>query len=206
MNLVLYALGAFATSFYIRYHGIDIDIANRFNALVFGAGGGIGMLVGGILGDRAARGGAAGRLRLATLGALIAGPLFWLALEQPRGMAWRFALCLFCAVVSIYLYYSSVYAAIHDLVPAEVRGMAMSVYFFVFYIFTALGLVFFGRLSDAMAARALATGVTAAESRALGLHDALYSMPVFCALLVVVLFVASRTAAADAPGTQRSGA
>jgi MFS family permease len=206
MNLVLYALGAFATSFYIRYHGIDIDIANRFNALVFGAGGGIGMLVGGILGDRAARGGAAGRLRLATLGALIASPLFWLALEQPRGMAWRFALCLFCAVVSIYLYYSTVYAAIHDLVPAEVRGMAMSVYFFVFYIFTALGLVFFGRLSDSMAARALATGVTAAESRALGLHDALYSMPVFCALLVVVLFMASRTAAADALGTQRSGA
>jgi hypothetical protein len=49
-----------------------------------------------------------------------------------------------------------------------------------------------------MAARALATGVTAAESRALGLHDAMYTMPVFCAVLVVVLFVASRTADADA--------
>jgi MFS family permease len=206
LNLVMYAVAAFATSFYIRYHGIDIDIANRFNALVFGAGGGIGMLVGGILGDRAARGGAAGRLRLATLGALIAGPLFWLALEQPRGLAWRFALCLFCAVVAIYLYYSTVYAAIHDLVPAEVRGMAMSVYFFVFYIFTALGLVFFGRLSDSMAARALATGVTAAESRALGLHDAMYTMPVFCAVLVVVLFVASRTADADARTAQGGAA
>ncbi len=198
MNLVLYAVSAFATSFYIRYHGLDIDIANRYNALVFGAGGGIGMIVGGVLGDRAARGGASGRLRLAMRGALIAAPLFWIALEQPRGMAWRFALCLFCAVVAIYLYYSTVYAAIHDLVPADVRGMAMSVYFFVFYIFTALGLVFFGRLSDAMAARALATGVTAAESRALGLHDAMYTMPVFCAALVMVLFVASRTAAADA--------
>ena len=204
LNLVMYAVGAFATSFYIRYHGADIDIANRFNALVFGAGGGLGMLVGGIFGDRAARGGAAGRLRLATLGVLVAGPLFWLALEQPRGMAWRFALCLFVAVVAIYLYYGTVYAAIHDLVPAEVRGMAMSVYFFVFYIFTALGLVFFGRLSDTMAARALATGVTAAESRALGLHDAMYSMPVLCAVLVVVLFVASRTADADARTAQRA--
>ena len=204
LNLAMYAVSAFATSLYIRYHGVDIDIANRFNALVFGAGGGIGMLVGGFLGDRAARGGAAGRLRLAAVGALIAGPLFWLALEQPRGVAWRFALCLFFAVVSMYLYYSTVYAAIHDLVPAKVRGMAMSVYFFVFYLVTALGLVFFGKLSDGMAARALATGVTAAESRALGLHAAMYTIPVFCAMLVVVLFVASRTAAADVALTQRS--
>jgi len=204
MNFVLYAVSAFSTSFYIRYHGLDIDIANRFNALVFGAGGGLGMIVGGIFGDQAGRGGAAGRLRLAALGAVIATPLFWLALEQPRGMAWRFALCLFLAVLSLYLYYSTVYAAIHDLVPANVRGMAMSVYFFAFYLCTAIGLVFFGRLSDAMAARALATGVTSAESQALGLHSAMYAMPVFCAVLVVVLFIASQTADTDAADAERS--
>jgi MFS family permease len=97
-----------------------------------------------------------------------------------------------------------VYAAIHDLVPSGRRGMAMSVYFFVFYLVTALGLVLFGRLSDAMAARALATGVTVPESRALGLHDALYAMPLLCALLVVVLYVASRTAARDARAARGS--
>ncbi len=198
MNLVLYCVSAFSTSFYIRYHGLDIDYANRFNALVFGVGGGLGMLLGGWLGDRAGRKGAAGRLRLATLGSLIAAPLFWLALEQPRGDAWAFAGYLFAAVLSIYLYYSTVYAAIHDIVPAAIRGMAMSVYFFVFYVFTAIGLIFFGRLSDSMAARALATGVTPAESRALGLHDAMYVMPLFCAVLVAVLYVASRTASRDA--------
>ncbi len=198
MNLVLYCVSAFSTSFYIRYHGLDIDYANRFNAMVFGLGGGLGMVLGGWLGDRAGRKGAAGRLRLATLGCLIAAPLFWLALEQPRGDAWGFAGYLFAAVLSIYLYYSTVYAAIHDIVPAAMRGMAMSVYFFVFYIFTAIGLVFFGRLSDSMAARALASGVTPAESRALGLHDAMYVMPLFCAVLVAVLYVASRTASRDA--------
>jgi uncharacterized iron-regulated membrane protein len=78
------------------------------------------------------------------------------------------------------------------------RGMAMSVYFFVFYIFTAIGLIVFGRLSDTMAARAVATGVTAAEGRALGLHSAMYAMPLCCAALVVVLYVASRIAARDA--------
>ncbi len=198
LNLVMYAVSAFSTSFYIRYHGLDIDYANRFNAFVFGGGGGLGMLLGGWLGDRAGRRGAAGRLRLATLGVLIAAPMLWLALEQPRGDAAGFAGYLFAAVLAIYFYYSTVYAAIHELVPARMRGMAMSVYFFVFYVFTAIGLIGFGRLSDAMAARALATGVTAAESRALGLHDAMYAMPLFCALLVVVLFMASRSAARDA--------
>ena len=204
MNLVMYAIGAFSTSFYIRYHGLDIDYANRYNALVFGLGGGIGMLAGGWIGDRAGRRGAAGRLRLAMLGSLIAAPLFWLALEQPRGDAAGFAGYLFPAVVAIYLYYSTVYASIHDLVHPSRRGMAMSVYFFVFYIFTAIGLVLFGRLSDAMAARALASGVTAAESRALGLHDAMYVMPLLCAALVIVLYVASRTAARDAGRVQQS--
>ena len=194
MNLVMYAVSAFSTSFYIRYHGLDIDIANRFNATVFGLGGGLGMLVGGWLGDRASRRGAAGRLQLAGVGCLIAAPLLWLALEQPRGSAAGFAGYLFAAVLAIYFYYSTVYAAIHDLVPPGMRGMAMSVYFFVFYVFTAIGLVVFGRLSDRLAARALATGVTVAESRALGLHDAMYTMPLLCAALAVVLYVASRSA------------
>ena len=198
LNLVMYAIGAFSTSYYIRYHGLDIDIANRFNALVFGGGGGVGILLGGWLGDRAGRAGAAGRLRLAMVGCAMAVPLLWLALEQPRGMPWGFAAYLFAAVLSLYFYYSSVYAAIHDLVPSRVRGMAMSVYFFVFYIFTAIGLIAFGKLSDAMAARALATRVTAAESRAVGLHDAMYAMPICGAALVVVLYFASRTAARDA--------
>ncbi len=198
MNLVMYAVGAFSTSFYIRYHGLDIDIANRFNAVVFGVGGGLGMLLGGLLGDRAGRRGPAGRLRLATLGCLLAAPMLWLALEQPRGDATGFAGYLFVAVLAIYFYYSTVYASIHDLVPAGRRGMAMSVYFFVFYIFTAIGLVVFGRLSDAMATRAIAMGASVVESRALGLHDALYAMPLSCAALVIVLYVASRTAARDA--------
>ena len=197
MNLVMYAVGAFSASFYIRYHGLDIDIANRYNAVVFGLGGGLGTLIGGWLGDRAGRRGAAGRLRLATIGCLFAAPLFWLALEQPRGSAAGFAGYLFVAVLALYFYYSSVYAAIHDLVPSGMRGTAMSVYFFVFYVFTAIGQLVFGKLSDAMAARALATGVTVAESRALGLHDAMYTMPLFCAALAVVLYVASRSAARE---------
>lgn len=196
MNLALYAVSAFSTSLYLRHHGLDIAHANSWNALVFGGGGGLGMLLGGWLGDRAARGGAASRLRLGMAGALVATPLFWMAVVQPQGAASAYAWWLFAAVVAIYPYYSSTYAAIHDLVPARMRGLAMSVYFFVFYVFTAIGLLLFGRLSDAMAARAVAAGATAEASRAIGLHDAMYAIPWFCGALVLVLFMAARAAAA----------
>jgi MFS family permease len=197
VNLVLYAVSAFATSYYLRYHGVDIAVANRFNALVFGLGGGLGMLLGGWLGDRAGARGPSARLRLAAIGAGLAAPMLWLAVAQPRGSAWGFALCLFAAVCCIYLYYSTVYAAIHELVPPTVRGTAMSVYFFVFYVFTAIGLLLFGWLSDAMAAKALGAGATLVESKALGLHDALAILPLLCVALVGVLLLAARSAAAQ---------
>jgi MFS family permease len=197
VNLVLYAVSAFATSYYLRYHGVDIAVANRFNALVFGLGGGVGMLLGGWLGDRAGARGPSARLRLAAIGAGLAAPMLWLAVAQPRGSAWGFALCLFAAVCCIYLYYSTVYAAIHELVPPTVRGTAMSVYFFVFYVFTAIGLLLFGWLSDAMAAKALRAGATLVESKALGLHDALAILPLLCVALVGVLLLAARSAAAQ---------
>jgi len=196
LNLVLYALSVFSTSFYIRYHGLSIDYATRYNAIVTMVGGGLGMLIGGWLGDRFGRRGASARLLVAMGGVLLAIPFFWGALEAARGDAIVSAACLGGAVLLTYCYYSSVYAAIHDLVPSTLRGTAMSVYFLVFYLFTALGLVVFGGLSDAMAARALATGVTAAESRAIGLHDAMYAIPASCVLLVLVLFGASRSARA----------
>jgi hypothetical protein len=97
----------------------------------------------------------------------------------------------------MYMYYSCVYATIQDVVEPQMRGIAMSVYFFVFYIFTAIGLVFFGQLSDARSAAALAGGATAADARAFGLHDALYVVPVVSVLVSLVLFVGSRSANAD---------
>ena len=70
-------------------------------------------------------------------------------------------------------------------------------YFFVFYVFTALGLVAFGKLSDARSAHALATGMSPADARAFGLHDALYSVPIISVALVCILWLGSRTAARD---------
>lgn len=196
-NLNTYALSAFNTSYLIRFHGLNIDIANRFSGAIFGIGGAIGMIAGGWIGDRSARGGPGGRMRLAAIGSLLTVPLTWIALEQPAGNAWGYAMLMLVSVGVMYVYYTNVMATIYDLVEPRERGTAMAVYFFVFYLFIAVGLLAFGRLSDDLAARALATGLTAAESRSAGLHGALYAIPVISVLLTLVLWAGARTAPAD---------
>src|SRR5262249_42397678 len=51
LNLNMYALGSFLTSYLMRFHHLDIDHANRFSAVIYGFGGGLGMMLGGWLGD-----------------------------------------------------------------------------------------------------------------------------------------------------------
>ena len=196
-NLMMYALSAFLTSFLIRYPGLNIDIANRFSATIVGVGGAIGMIVGGLLGDALMKRSPGARLLVGAAACLITAPLTLVALQQPRGSYWTFAACMFTASGFLYVYYSTVYATIQDIVEPRLRGIAMSTYFFVFYIFTALGLVGFGRFSDARIAVAVAAGSSAADARALGLHDALFSLPVLAILVALILWCGSRTADRD---------
>jgi MFS family permease len=197
LNLIMYALAAFVTSYLVRYHGLGFGPATRVSGAVYGVAGGIGILLGGWMADRAARAQVQGRLQLAgaVLGA--SAPLAWLALAQGRGEVVPFAIFLTLVCICFYCYYPSVYATIQDVIEPRTRGMAMAVYFFVFYLFTAAGLFGFGRLSDGLAARALAAGLSAAEASASGLHGALYSIPVLAALLALVLWAGSRHVASD---------
>jgi hypothetical protein len=73
----------------------------------------------------------------------------------------------------------------------------MAVYFFVFYVFTAIGLFTFGWLSDHLAREAQASGASTDEARALGLHGAMQAVPIIAFALVGVLWAGSRTVAAD---------
>jgi MFS family permease len=197
LNLSMYALGAFLTSLLMRYHGRNIAQANTIIAVVYGFGGGLGMLAGGWLCDRVVRRRISGRLELATLAMLLGTPCLWLAVEQPPGAFLAFAAWLLPGCLCLDFYYSAVYASIQDVVPPRRRGSAMAVYFFVFYLVAAAGLDAFGWLSDTLARRAGACGASAAEARAVGLHGAMYVIPVLTALLVPVLFTGSRTVRRD---------
>jgi MFS family permease len=202
VNLCMYALGAFLLSFLRRYHQLGVVEANWLSGIIYGGGGGLGMLAGGWLGDRAARRGPQGRMQLAAIAMLLATPCFGVALQQAPGHFLAFAACLLPGCMGVYMYYSTVYATIQDVVEPALRGTAMAVYFLVFYLGTFVGLNRFGWLSDTMAARAAAAGATAAEARAIGLHQAMYLLPLVTLLLAGVLYAGSRTAVRDARNLQ----
>lgn len=192
LNIMAYVLPAFLTSYFIRWHGLNIDIANRFSSVIFGVGGTIGMLGGGWLCDHLAQRSPRARLRCSAASSLAIAPALLIALQQTQGNYWPFAVWMFFAAVALMMYYSSAYATIADIVEPRSRGTAMSVYFFVFYLFTAAGLAGFGKLSDIRARAALGTGMDAAGARANGLHDALLALPIVSVTLACVLWMASR--------------
>ncbi|MEO7962668.1 MAG: MFS transporter, partial [Gemmatimonadaceae bacterium] len=192
LNILAYVLPGFLASYFIRYHGLNIDGANRFASVILGVGGAIGMLGGGWLGDRLALRSPRARLSLGAITSAMIAPALAMALQQSRGEYWPFASWMMVASIALFAYYSCVYATIADIVEPRMRGTAMSVYFFVFYIFTAIGLALFGKLSDLRAGVALSAGVAAADARALGLREALLSLPAVSLLLAIVLYFASR--------------
>jgi MFS family permease len=197
LNLSMYALGSFLTSLLMRYHGLNIARANAYIAVIYGFGGGMGMLGGGWLCDRIVRKRISGRMELASVAMALATPCLYLAIVQERGAHLAFAAWLLPGCLCLYSYYSAVYATIHDVVPAAMRGTAMAVYFFVFYLVAAAGLDAFGWLSDSLARRAASAGASPDDARALGLHGAMYVVPILTLLLVPVLFAGSRTVRRD---------
>jgi MFS family permease len=199
-NFNMYALGAFISSFLIRYHGLSVGQAGKVSALVYGCGA-LGIFAAGWLGDRAFRRRVSGRLNVAWIGLAAAIPCLLLALEAPRGAVWLCIAGLLPGCLLLYAYYGTVYATIQDIVEPSMRGTAMAIYFCAMYCLGAvLGPVGTGWVSDFLARRAAAADGASAVSevhKAVGLHDAMYLIPALNAVLVVVLFAASRTVTRD---------
>jgi MFS family permease len=199
-NFNMYALGTFLASFLKRYHQVSVERAGQISGLVYGFGA-LGIFAAGWLGDRAFRRGASGRLHVAWVGLAAAVPCLLLALDAPAGEWQQCAVWLLPACMLLYAYYGTVYATIQDIIEPSLRGTAMAIYFCAMYFLGAvLGPVATGWASDHFAQRAAAAdGSTAVTElhKAVGLHDAMYLIPVLNAALVVVLFAASRTVKGD---------
>jgi MFS family permease len=107
-------------------------------------------------------------------------------------MGWLFA----------YNFYTCVYTAIQDVVEPRLRATAMALFFAGLYLLGGgLGPVVVGALSDHFAHTAmLAAGAEQMTEafKAVGLHDAMYLIPVALLLTVVFLFLASRCFVRDA--------
>jgi predicted MFS family arabinose efflux permease len=198
-NFNMYALGSFLAPFLQRYYELNVRQANDVCGAAYACGG-LGLFVGGWACDRVVRTRISGRLEVSAGALALSTGCFVVALVQPGGV-WGFAAWLLPACFFLYVYYSGVYATIQDIVEPTLRGTAMAMYFFAFYLIgAAQGPLLTGWVSDTFARRAAeAAGAATIEPihRAIGLHDALGLIPLLSVALVVVLLIASRTVRGD---------
>jgi MFS family permease len=122
-------------------------------------------------------------------------------LQQPKGGVVAFMLLMGTSTALSYVYYSTVYSAIQDVVPPNLRGTAVSLYFFAMYVLGAsFGSTIMGALSDHFAHQAMAAAGASEMAdafRASGLHNAMYVIPALMLLCSGSLFGAARTIRAD---------
>jgi MFS family permease len=200
-NFNMYAATSFMTAFLARYHALDLKSAAFAASVIFGASGIVGLLAGGWAADRFGGKRTDGRLLLSAITLAAAAPCVYFALSQPAGAVVSFVLFTGIGLALVYVYYSSVYAAIQDVVEPSLRGTAMAVYFFAMYVLGgSLGPLGRGMLSDHFAKQAMidAGATVMTESfKATGLHHAMHAIPVLCLALAGVLYAASRTVSRD---------
>ncbi len=197
-NFNMYALAQFLPSFLVRSHGLNLRQAGFVSGVLLGAAGGVGLFFGGQLADRLASTRSNGRMWLGAICLFAAIPLQLAALGQAPGHPFAFLLWMLPGCMSMYIYYSTVYPTIQDIVEPSLRGTAMAVYFFAMYALGgSLGPVLTGRLSDFMAARAASGGILTERFKAIGLHQAMYVIPALELLVGLVLYAASRTVTQD---------
>jgi MFS family permease len=200
-NFNAYAVNVFQTTYLMRFHELSLRDAGAISAFSLGLAGVIGLLVGGWLGDRLRVKRPNGRLLLAGFALLCCMPCVYIALEQPKGGTVIFTIMMSGFTAFAYVYYSTVYSAIQDVVPARLRGTAVSLYFFAMYVLGAsFGSTATGALSDYFANAAMvAAGGTeiTPEIRAAGLRSAMYVIPLLALLCAGSLFAGARTITAD---------
>src|SRR6267378_2267040 len=200
-NFNMYAINAFQTPFLQRFHEMGLRQASNVSAISVGAVGAIGLLAGGWVADKMSAKRRDGRLLCAACSMAVAAPAIFFALNQPKGSIAAFMVLMAIGTMTMFVYYATVYAAIQDVIEPRLRGTAVAIYFCAMYVLGAsLGPVGTGRLSDFFAHKAMidAGASTMTEGfKTIGLHNAMYIIPVLAVAAALVLFAASRTMEKD---------
>src|SRR5262249_5044267 len=144
-NFNMYAFGAFISPFLQRVHHLGEFNAGITSMIAYGLSGIPGLIIGGLLGDSIMRRRTNGRLLVAGCALLISTPAVFFALGRPAGDVLSFTILMSIGCGSMYVYYSTVYATIQDVIEPSLRGTAMAIYFFAMYVLgAALGPVGMG--------------------------------------------------------------
>jgi MFS family permease len=201
-NFATYACNSFLVPMLQRYFLMPLQEAAVATGVIVGLTGLVGLTLGGWVADKIHQRIANGRLLFAACSLIISSVTTAWALH-----AGRIEIGVFVALFSVgwlfaYNFYTCVYTAIQDVVEPRLRATAMALFFAGLYLLGGgMGPVVVGGLSDHFAHSAMyaagAEQMTEAY-KAVGLHDAMYLIPVALFLTMLFLFQASRTFVRDA--------
>jgi MFS family permease len=193
VNFALYSLTVFFPAFLTRFHHLSVARAGVWAGLGLGSAGILGALAAGALGDRVHGNRGRARMRTAAAASLAAAPAALVAIAAPAGEIALAVSMMMLAYALLQTYYGLVYAAMQDVIPANLRGAAMGGYFVVQYLGgAAWGPLLTGHLSDRFARAAAHAGMLAEAARAAGLHQAMYVIPALALALAAVLWAGAR--------------
>jgi MFS family permease len=185
VNFILYSFSTFISPFLSRYHGLSVAQAGVWSGLGSGASGILGATVAAWQGDRRT---GSGRVTFAAVTALAAAPVAGIAIALPPSSAAQAIPLLMLAYGLLQMYYGLVYAAIQDIVPPHLRGLAMAAYLMAMYLCGgALGPYATGALSDYFAGP-----LPTEAARAAGLRQAMFVIPALSVVLAAILWAAAR--------------
>ncbi|WP_339510581.1 spinster family MFS transporter [Pseudomonas sp. RL_15y_Pfl2_60] len=205
-NFATYACNSFMVPMLQRYFLLPLEQAAVATGVIVGLTGLVGLTLGGWVADKIHQRSETGRLLFAALSMLIAALATGYAL-----FSGRIEVAVFVGVFSLgwlfsYNFYTCVYTAIQDVVEPRLRATAMALFFAGLYLLGGgLGPLAVGLLSDHFAQAAmLAAGASEMNEafKAVGLHDAMYLIPVALFLTMLALVQASLCFAADAQRMQ----
>lgn len=191
-NMASTAVNAFSVSLFQRWFGLPLGAAAALTGVVVGLTGLLGLIAGGIAGDRAGRRSPRGRVRVGGWALAAAAPLTLLALLLGPAQLGLFVLVFGFGWLLQYVYFPTAFPAISDVVEPRLRSTAVAVVVAALYLLGgSLGPILTGVLSDAFA------GPT--DSTAAGLHTALLVIvPTGLLIGALGLFAAGATIERDA--------
>ncbi len=201
-NFATYANTSFMVPMLQRYFGLDLSQAAMSVGVIVGITGLFALPLGGWIADRLHVRIANGRLLFGGVSLLLTSLCTGIALAAGEIDVAVFVGLFAVGWVFAYNFYTCVYTALQDVVEPRLRATAMALFFAGLYLLGGgLGPVMVGGLSDYFAQQAmLAAGATELSEafRAIGLHNALYLVPVAMGLTGVFLLIATRTFRQDA--------
>lgn len=206
-NFATYACNSFMVPMLQRYFLLPLEQAAVATGVIVGLTGLFGLTLGGWIADKIHQRSETGRLLFAALSMLIATLATGYAL-----FSGRIEIGVFVGVFSLgwlfsYNFYTCVYTAIQDVVEPRLRATAVALFFAGLYLLGGgLGPLAVGLLSDHFAHAAMLTAGASEMSeafKAVGLHDAMYLIPVALFMTMLALIQASRCFTADAQRMQQ---